>query len=77
MRCDDDILIDFVIEKLCDSVRGVLLPTSESDEITLNDSGMGWKIIKASMENVCHVAVVIFVNVCMALINFDFPFVEY
>ena len=76
MRCDDNLLLNYLRELIGDSVGGVFRKSTKPDKIPLINGVCKRKKIKTSVENFCNLTVVVLINFFMRFVDFDLYFVK-
>ena len=77
VRSNDDLLINNVGELISQQVGLILIRSTETDEVCLIDGAQARQIIKASMKDLCNVAIIELINLLMTVSNTNLLFVEY
>jgi len=65
MRCDNNLLIDYLRKLVSDRVGSILITTTKPNKITLNDSICARQIIKASVKNTRNFTLIERINLLM------------
>ena len=76
VRSDDNVLGYDVPELISDGVRSVLIQSTETDEVSLIDCLHTGQMVKARMQNLCYIPLMVCINVLVRFVDFDFNFVE-
>ena len=75
--CDNDSLTNHTGEDIGNGVRLILIATTNTDKVTLQNPWRAWQIVIAKVKNLCYWTFMIGINVLMRLINFDLYLIEY
>ena len=76
MRSNDDILVNYLIELVCDCVGSIFVRSTETDKIPLENAICARQPIKTSVENSCNFAHMVLIDFFMRFVDFDLYFVE-